>query len=67
MEDRLRQLEGNIARAENDIASCEQQAQTFVSAEETVRLTNLLDQRRRELVQLMSQWEEVSQALESAT
>src|SRR5579884_226573 len=67
METRRRQLEEEITKAEREIAECEQAALTFVSAQETIRITTLLDQRRRDLEQLMSEWEEVSQSLETAT
>ncbi len=67
METRRRQLEEEITKAEHEIAECEQAALTFVSAQETIRITTLLDQRRRDLEQLMSEWEEVSQSLETAT
>ena len=67
MEQHREQLESDIARAENDIAACEQALQTFVSAEESLRQTHRLEQRRQELAAKMAQWEEVSQALEAAT
>jgi ATP-binding cassette, subfamily F, member 3 len=67
MEQRREQLEESIAGAEHDIAACEQALQVFVSAEESQRQTNLLEQRRRELAEMMKEWEEVSQALEAAT
>src|SRR5579872_5850697 len=67
MENRRQQLEREISEVEGEIAECEKAALTFVSAEETIRLTKLLEQRRNDLGQLMSQWEEVSQALEAAT
>ncbi|HSB75194.1 MAG TPA: ABC-F family ATP-binding cassette domain-containing protein [Terriglobales bacterium] len=67
MEQRREHLEEEIARAEGDIAGCEQALQAFVSMEETQRQTTLLEQRRRELALMLEQWEEVSQALEAAT
>ncbi|HEU5335388.1 MAG TPA: ABC-F family ATP-binding cassette domain-containing protein [Terriglobales bacterium] len=67
MEQRREQLEAKIAGAEGDIASCEQALQVFVSAEETQRQSKLLEQRRRELSQLLEQWEKVSQELEALT
>jgi ATP-binding cassette subfamily F protein 3 len=67
MEQQRQQLEADIARAETDIAACEQALQVFVSAEESLRQSNLLEQRRRELAEMMAQWEEISQALEAAT
>jgi ATP-binding cassette subfamily F protein 3 len=65
MEERRGQLEQDIARAEADIAQYEREAQNFVSAEDSVRVSSLLDKRRRELAQLISGWEQVSQALEA--
>jgi ATP-binding cassette, subfamily F, member 3 len=67
MEQQRNQLETDIASAESDIAACEQALQVFVSTEESLRQTNLLEQRRRELAEMMAQWEEISQALEAAT
>jgi ATP-binding cassette, subfamily F, member 3 len=66
MEQRRQQLEEDIAGAEHDIATCEQALQVFVSAEESQRQSSLLAQRRRELAEMMEEWEEVSQALEAA-
>ena len=65
MEQRRGQLEADIAGAERHIAACEQALQVFVSAEESQRQTNLLEQRRRELAEMMEEWEEVSKALEA--
>src|SRR5579872_5398354 len=67
MEQQRRQLEADIARAEADIAACEQALQVFVSAGESQRQSTRLQQRRQELAVMMSQWEEVSQALDAAT
>ena len=66
MQDRLQQIETAISRAEAEIAEGEQALQTFVSAAETMRLTNLLEQRRSDLPGLMSEWEQLSVALENA-
>jgi len=67
MQDQRQQLENEITRAENEIAEYEQASQTFVSAQETIRLTALLEQRRRELAELLAKWEKVSATLEAAT
>ena len=67
MEQQRQQLEEDIARAEADIAACEQALQVFVSADETQRQSTLLEQRRQELAAMLAQWEEVSQAVEAAT
>ena len=64
MEDRVQQIEEDIARAEAAIAHCESELQSFVSVEETQRVTHELEQRRSELQSLMSEWEDLSQTLQ---
>ena len=64
MEERLRELEEEISRLEADIAGCVSALATFVSAEETARLSGRLERRRAQLDGLMSEWEELSLALE---
>jgi ATP-binding cassette, subfamily F, member 3 len=66
MEDRLHEIEEEIARAEAAIALCETQLQSFVSAEETQRQTQDLARRKSDLQSLMGEWEELSGALETA-
>ena len=66
LQDQLRNIEAAIARSEKEIAECEHALQTFVSAAETIRLNDLLEQRRAELPELLSNWEKVSVALENA-
>jgi len=65
MRDRHKEIEDEIAALETDIAGYEAELSNFVSAEETVRVSSLLDQRRAALTALMAEWEEVSQTLES--
>jgi ATP-binding cassette, subfamily F, member 3 len=64
MEGRRKKLEAEIARAEADIADAEQKLLVFQSAEETIRLTQLLEQRRKDVSERMGEWEAVSQELE---
>src|SRR5271169_2678500 len=66
MQERHHQIEEGIARLEDGISECERELQSFVSAEETARWTDLLAKRRSELETLMAEWEELSQALEVA-
>jgi predicted ribosome quality control (RQC) complex YloA/Tae2 family protein len=66
MQERHQQVEQGIARLEDGIAECERELQSFVSAEETARWTELLAARRAELAGLMSEWEGLSQELEEA-
>jgi len=65
MRERCGELEQQIASAEAEIAASENELANFVSAEETLRVTNMLDQRRATLASLLEEWEQVSQAVES--
>src|SRR3984893_7045803 len=65
MEDRLHQLEAEINRREDTIAECEAALQTFVSAEETQRLTQELTCHRAELQGRLAEWEKLGQALQA--
>jgi ATP-binding cassette subfamily F protein 3 len=64
MEDRLHEIEEEIARAEAAIALCETQLQNFVSADETQRKNRELARRKSEMQRLMNEWEELSGVLE---
>jgi len=66
LEERCKQVEQEIAQLENGIAECERELQSFVSAEETARWSDLLAQRRNGLGPLLAEWEELSQVLEQA-
>ncbi|MGO9517559.1 MAG: ABC-F family ATP-binding cassette domain-containing protein [Candidatus Korobacteraceae bacterium] len=63
--ERHHQVEEDIARLEDGIAECERELQSFVSAAETARWTELLAKRRSELQPLMAEWEDLSQTLET--
>ena len=66
MEERLHEIEEDVARTEAAIAQCETALQTFVSLEETQRQTKGLADFKQELQGLMLEWEELSGALEEA-
>jgi ATP-binding cassette subfamily F protein 3 len=66
MEDRLKELEEEIARSESAMAQCETALLTFVSAQETQKKTQELAALRADVADLMTEWEQVSQALEPA-
>ncbi len=66
MQERHQQVEQGIAALESGIAECEHGLQSYVSAEETQRWTELLGTRRGELESLMAEWESLSQELEEA-
>jgi len=65
MQDRLHEIEEEIARVETGIAQSENSLLTFVSTEETQRQSKALDRQRKELESLMTDWEELSQTLEA--
>jgi ATP-binding cassette subfamily F protein 3 len=65
MQKRCRELEREIADKETEIAGYETELANFVSPEETVRVSSLLDNRRTELRELLAEWEQVSHVVES--
>ncbi|MGH9539688.1 MAG: ABC-F family ATP-binding cassette domain-containing protein, partial [Terriglobales bacterium] len=65
MEDRINQLEAEINRLEDAITECEAALQTFVSADETQRLTQELSAARTELQSRMAEWEQLGEALQA--
>ncbi len=65
MQERAQILEKKISSLETAIAVCERSLQTFVSAEETARLTRELEQNRAGLQQLITAWEQLGQELEA--
>src|SRR5262249_39106544 len=66
MKERVHEIEEEITKLEAGIAECEQALQSFVSPQETARVTSLLETRRSDLELLMKEWEEVSAVIESA-
>jgi ATP-binding cassette, subfamily F, member 3 len=63
-EDRIRELEGEISRAETVIAGCETALQNFVSAEETQKQSQELDRQKAAHAAFIHEWEELSQSLQ---
>ena len=64
LQDQQQQIEEEIARLEQGISQCEFELQSYVSAEETQRQTDLLAQYRLELAEKMEDWEDLSTALQ---
>jgi ATP-binding cassette, subfamily F, member 3 len=64
MEDRIHELEAEINRAEAGIAECETAMQDFVSADESVRKAQELEQHKTAQAALLKEWEELSQSLQ---
>jgi ATP-binding cassette subfamily F protein 3 len=65
MEERVHELEEEINRLEDAIADCEASLQTFVSAEETQRLTQELAEHQAQLQSRLTEWEGLGQALQT--
>jgi ATP-binding cassette subfamily F protein 3 len=65
MERRREKLEEEIARCEAEIAGCEREMATFKSAEESIRLASLVEERRAQHKELMREWEETAASLEA--
>jgi len=65
MEERSREIEEEIARVETAIAMAEGALLNYVSAEQTKRVNLDLEREREQLAQLMTEWEELGQALEA--
>ncbi len=66
MEDRIRELEAQISRAESLIAGCETALQNFASADESQRQSEQLDQHKAAHAALLKEWEDLSQSLQEA-
>jgi len=65
MEDRIGELEAEISGLETAIANCESSLLTFVSAEETTRLTRELESSRTRLQSHLAEWEQMNQVLQT--
>ena len=65
MKDRHRDLEQKVASIEQDLARDEKALADFKSVEETVRLNQLVEERRASLAKLMNEWEEVAELIEA--
>jgi ATP-binding cassette subfamily F protein 3 len=64
MEERVRELEQEINRTETAITQHETALQNFVSAEETARLSHELETHRAALQKRLTEWEELTGALQ---
>jgi ATP-binding cassette subfamily F protein 3 len=65
MEDRLAEVEQEISDLEAAIVSCETSLQSFVSAEETQRVSENLSENRAQLEERMAEWEDLGSALKN--
>jgi ATP-binding cassette, subfamily F, member 3 len=66
MEDRVRELEAEINRAESAIAQCETAMQEFVSVEENQRQSQELEKQKSAHAAFVREWEGLAQSLQEA-
>ena len=66
MEDRVHELEEKINSAELAIAELETALQNFVSADESQRQSQQLDQQKASHAALIKEWEEMAASLQEA-
>ena len=66
IEDRVHELEEEIARVEASISHCEAALQNFVSADESQRQSQELDQHKASHAALLHEWEELGAALQES-
>jgi len=64
MRKRRDELEEEIARCEAEISAYELELANFKSAQESIRVAGLIDERRTHLKQIMKEWEELETTLE---
>jgi ATP-binding cassette subfamily F protein 3 len=65
MAERLAKVEIEVSQTEAVIAESEESLSNYVSTEETQRVSELLEAKRRSLAALESEWAELSEALET--
>jgi ATP-binding cassette subfamily F protein 3 len=65
LKQRRREIEDEVTRLEVEIADYEYHLANFTSVDETVRMNDLLNARRTDLVNLMAEWEDVAQTIEA--
>jgi len=65
LKERRREIEDEITRLEVEVADYESALAHFTSAEESIRISDLLTARRTDLTTLMGEWEEVAQTIEA--
>jgi ATP-binding cassette subfamily F protein 3 len=66
MEDRVHELENKIAETEDAIARLETALQNFVSAEESQRQSQELNQHKIAHAALIKEWEEAAEILQES-
>jgi ATP-binding cassette, subfamily F, member 3 len=65
MKERQRAIEDEITRLEVEIADFEQALSNFQSAQQSMEIAELLESRRADMKNLLTEWEEVSETIEA--
>ncbi|MDP9170908.1 MAG: hypothetical protein M3N54_09855, partial [Acidobacteriota bacterium] len=65
IKDRQRAIEDEITRLEVEIADFEQSLSNFQTAIQSIEIAEILESRRQDMKNLMTEWEEVSEAIEA--
>jgi ATP-binding cassette subfamily F protein 3 len=64
MKERCREIEEEVARREAELEGYGQELAHFRSAEDSLRLTRMIEQGREEIARLMREWEETTKVVE---
>jgi len=67
LRDQLKEVEQEVAALESEIAQHEAALADFKSVDETVRLTTLVDERRKDLDARVAEWEQLSAQIEATS
>jgi uncharacterized protein YlxW (UPF0749 family) len=67
LRDRAGTIEEEVERLEAEIAGYESALADFKSAEETIRIAALMEDRRKSLSSLLGEWETVAAEIEGAS
>jgi ATP-binding cassette subfamily F protein 3 len=65
MKERQRAIEDEITRLEVEIADFEQSLSNYQNADQSIEVAELLESRRKDMTNLMAEWEDVSQTIEA--
>ena len=67
LREQLKEVEQEVAALESEIAQHEAALADFKSVDETLRLTTLVDERRKDLDARVAEWEQLSAQIEETS
>jgi ATP-binding cassette subfamily F protein 3 len=65
MKERQRSIEDEVTRLEVEIADFEQSLSSYQSAEQSIEIATMLESRRSDMTQLLTEWEQVSAIIDA--